>query len=247
MTPDYQPRLLAVTIGKGHTRPFLTKRLDTRLFQRLAGSEAAQQLREGLAEGAREYRNCIEPGLRTPTFHFDNCVFREAAMDGKIREAPAARLAQPFDALAEPHLKGLMFSGHPYRLSGTAQNRDSTTLVCIPSFWYDDLRGTGVAALTESRRYRPSRRSMKTGKNTSWRFYDADLIARRSTRFPARRPRRRLCSAAMQLATPLVDLLLDIFVWLFRIRDDAPGDLVFSSPIHTRLPRWDVPAGDGHA
>jgi hypothetical protein len=71
-------------------------------------------------------------------------------MDGKIREAPAARLAQPLDALAEPHLKGLMFSGHPYRLSGTAQNRDSTTLVCIPSFWYDDLRGTDVAALTES-------------------------------------------------------------------------------------------------
>jgi len=66
---------------------------------------------------------------------------------------------------------------------------------------------------------------MKTGKNTSWRFYDADLIARWSTRSPARRPRLRLCSAA-QLATPLVDLLLDIFVWLFRIHDDAPVDPV---------------------
>jgi hypothetical protein len=41
--------------------------------------------------------------------------------------------------LAEPHLKGLMFSGHPYRLSGTAKNRDSTTLVCIPLFWYYGL------------------------------------------------------------------------------------------------------------
>jgi hypothetical protein len=67
-------------------------------------------------------------------------------VDGKIREAPAARLAQPLYALAEPHLKRLMFSDHPYRLSGTAQIRDSTTLVCIPSFWYDDLRGTDVAA-----------------------------------------------------------------------------------------------------
>lgn len=87
---------------------------------------------------------------------------------------------------------------------------------------------------------------MKTGKNTSGRFYDADLIARRSTRSPARRPRLRLCSAA-QLATPLVDLLLDIFVWFFRIRDDAPDDLVFNSPIPTRVPLRDIPAGGSHA
>jgi len=103
------------------------------------GSETAQQLREGLAEGACEHRNRIQPGLRTPAFHLDNRVLREAAVDGKIRKAPAACLAQPFDALAEPHLKGLMFSGHPYRLSGTAKNRDSTTLVCIPLFWYYGL------------------------------------------------------------------------------------------------------------
>lgn len=69
-------------------------------------------------------------------------------MNGKIREAPAARLAQPFDALAEPHLKGLMFSGHPYRLSGTAQNRDSTTLVCIPAFWYDDYEAQTLRLVT---------------------------------------------------------------------------------------------------
>ena len=77
---------------------------------------------------------------------------------------------------------------------------------------------------------------MKNDKNTSWRFYDADHTARRSTRPPAGRLERHLCSAATQLATPLIDLLLDIVVWLFRIRGDAPGDLVLNSPIPTRVP-----------
>jgi hypothetical protein len=88
---------------------------------------------------------------------------------------------------------------------------------------------------------------MKPGKNTFWRLYDADLIARRYARFPARIAKRRLCSVAMLLATPLVDLLLDIVVWLFRIRGDAPGDLVLNSPIPTRVLLRDIPAGGGHA
>lgn len=93
---------------------------------------------------------------------------------------------------------------------------------------------------------------MKTGKNTSRRFCDVNPNASRSTCSPVRSPRRgslkaRLCSAATRLANPLVDLLLDIFVWLFRIRDDDPGDLVFNSPIPTRVPQRDIPAGGGHA
>jgi hypothetical protein len=77
-----------------------------------ARSKPAQQLREGFAEGAGERRNRIEPRLRAPALHLDNRVFRKPAMDGKIGEAPAARRAQPLDALAEPCLEGLMFSGH---------------------------------------------------------------------------------------------------------------------------------------
>lgn len=93
---------------------------------------------------------------------------------------------------------------------------------------------------------------MKLHKNTPRRFYDADPIPRRSTGSPARSPRRdslkaRFCSAATRLANPLVDLLLDILVWFFRIRDDAPGDLVFNSPIPTLVPQRDIPAGGGHA
>ena len=82
---------------------------------------------------------------------------------------------------------------------------------------------------------------MKTGKETSCRSYDAAPSARRPTGYPARSPRRgspkaRLRAAATRLAAPLVDLLLDILLWLFRIRDDALGDLAFSSPIQARLP-----------
>lgn len=73
-------------------------------------------------------------------------------MNGQICEAPAARLAQPFDALAEPRLKGLRFSGHPYRLSGTAQIRDPITLVCIPVLWYDDCQVKMLRPVTGSRR-----------------------------------------------------------------------------------------------
>jgi hypothetical protein len=87
---------------------------------------------------------------------------------------------------------------------------------------------------------------MKTGKNTSWRLSNANLIARRLTRSLVGRLRRRLCDPALQLATPLVDLLLEIFVWVFRILDDAPGDLV-KSPIPKRLPLQDIRAGGGHA
>jgi hypothetical protein len=88
---------------------------------------------------------------------------------------------------------------------------------------------------------------MKTGKNISWRFHDADLIARRSTRSPALRPRRRLCSATMQLATPLVDLLLDIFVWLFRIHDDAPVDPVSAFVGQAQIRCKSSSAGGNHA
>jgi hypothetical protein len=55
--------------------------------------------------------------------------------------------------LAEPRLKGLMFSGHLYRFSGTAQIRDSTILVCIPSIWYDDWLSTAVAARDRAQRF----------------------------------------------------------------------------------------------
>jgi len=44
------------------------------------GSQPAQQLRESLAEGARERRNRIESGLGAPALlQLDNCVFRKAA------------------------------------------------------------------------------------------------------------------------------------------------------------------------
>jgi hypothetical protein len=93
---------------------------------------------------------------------------------------------------------------------------------------------------------------MKTGKNTSNRVCDVYPIARRFTVSPVRSQRcgsvkACLCSTATRLAPPIVDLLLDILVWLFRIRDDAPSDLVFGSPIHMRLPQGDGPPGDGHA
>lgn len=102
-------------------------------------SQPAQQFREALVKRACERRNGVEPGLRAPAFHFDNGVFGKAAMDGEIREAPATRLAQPLYPLTEPYLKGLGLN-HPYRFSGTGENRDSTSLVRIPLFWYDGLR-----------------------------------------------------------------------------------------------------------
>jgi hypothetical protein len=80
---------------------------------------------------------------------------------------------------------------------------------------------------------------MKTGKNTSWRFYDADLIARRSTGFRARSPRRsslkaRFCSAATRLANPLVDLLFDVLFWLLREKDDNAGIAGSTSSEHAQ-------------
>ena len=96
-----------------------------------AKSEAAQQLRETLAERACERGNRIKPGLRASALHLNNRIFGETAVHGKVGKAPAARLAQPLDALAKPCLKGLLFSAHPYQLSGTAQIRDSITLVLI--------------------------------------------------------------------------------------------------------------------
>ena len=89
---------------------------------------------------------------------------------------------------------------------------------------------------------------MKTGKNTSWRFYDADLIARRSTGFPARSPRRgslkaRFCSAATRLANPLVDLLFDVLFWLLRIKDDSVGIAVSTSPERTQAASRSIYAG----
>jgi hypothetical protein len=73
-------------------------------------SQPPQQFRQGLAEGARQGRNCIEPGLRAPALHLDNCVFREPAVDGEIGKTPAARFAEPLNALAESCLEGLWWA-----------------------------------------------------------------------------------------------------------------------------------------
>jgi hypothetical protein len=70
-------------------------------------SQPSQQLRESFAEGARERRNGIEPGLCAPSLHLDNRVFGKPAVNGEIGKAPAARFAEPLDALAEPYLQGL--------------------------------------------------------------------------------------------------------------------------------------------
>jgi hypothetical protein len=67
-------------------------------------SQSPQQFRKGFVEGARERRNGIEPGLRAPVLYLDNRVLGKPAMDGEIGKAPAARFAEPFDALAESYL-----------------------------------------------------------------------------------------------------------------------------------------------
>lgn len=111
--------------------------------------QTAHQLRDALVKRACEGRNRIEPGLRASAFHFDNGVFGKAAMDGEIGEAPTARLAEPFHALAEPDLKGLGLCRHPYRFSGTERNRDSSTLVRILLFWYDEQFTSYIRLLPE--------------------------------------------------------------------------------------------------
>jgi len=69
-------------------------------------SESAPGFRHGLAEGSRERRNRVQARLGAPAFHLDNRVLGEAALDGEISKAPAARLAQSLDALAESRLQG---------------------------------------------------------------------------------------------------------------------------------------------
>jgi len=70
-------------------------------------SQSPQQFRKGFVEGARERRNRVEPGLRAPALYLDNRVLGKPAMNGEIGKAPAARFAEPLDALAEPYLQGL--------------------------------------------------------------------------------------------------------------------------------------------
>jgi len=66
-------------------------------------------------------------GSVRPLLHLDNRVLGETAVDGEIGEAPAARLAQSLDALAESRLQGLRLAYHPYRFSGAKKNHDSTS------------------------------------------------------------------------------------------------------------------------
>jgi len=88
---------------------------------RRSPSESAQEFRQCLAEGARERRNRVQARLGAPAFHLDNRVLGEAAVDGEIGEAPAARLAQSLDALTES------------RLQGTAPHESS-----VPILWYEE-------------------------------------------------------------------------------------------------------------
>jgi hypothetical protein len=82
----------------------------------------------------------------------------------------------------------LMFSGHPYRLSGTAQIRDSTTLVRIPLFWYDDFRDATVAT-----RNWPQWFIAVTEAHEDWRKSLARFPCRTPDCSPARRrPRTEL-------------------------------------------------------
>jgi hypothetical protein len=77
---------------------------------------------------------------------------------------------------------------------------------------------------------------MKTGKRTSCHSYDDSPIARWSAGSAVRSSGRgsqktRLRATAAWLATLLVGLLLDILLCLFRMMwDDAPGDVISSSP-----------------
>jgi len=73
----------------------------------------------GSFERACKGRNSIELGSVRPALHLDNRIFRQAAMDGEVGKAPATRLTQPLDALAEPYLRGLRTLGPS-----------------IPIFWY---------------------------------------------------------------------------------------------------------------
>src|SRR5882724_11939798 len=159
-------------------------------------------------------------------------------MDGEIGKAPAARLAQPLDALAEPYLQGLRHLGHPYRFSGTDQKRGSTILVRIPLIWYDHRHAMAVVA--SERRHDGSwlvRRPMQTGVRLP-RRHASFCKVEFSSSAPASTARDKGLNALLRAAIlriflrtprPVIDLLLGCFLLVIGF-DKSPGIAVSTIP-----------------